>query len=60
MKMMMKIFKKFVNDDKIFEERFLGFNVTPDFKDDTLNVKSEIIDEEVERVKGCSRPFSKY
>ena len=45
-KIIMSLFKKFVNDDKIFEERFLGSL----FKDDTLNVKSEIIDEEVEQV----------
>ena len=45
-KVIMSLFKKFVNDDNIFEERFLGSL----FKDDTLNVKSEIIDEEVEQV----------
>lgn len=45
-KVIMSLFKKYVNDDNIFEEKFLGSL----FKDDTLNVKSEIIDEEVERV----------
>ena len=45
-KVIMSLFSKYVNDDDIFKEKFLGSL----FKDDKLNVKSEIIDEK--EIKG--------
>ena len=40
-KVIMSLFKKYVNDDPIYEEKYLGSL----FKEDTLKIKSEIVEE---------------
>ena len=40
-KVIMSLFKKYVNNDKIYEEKYLGSL----FTEDTLKIKSEIIEE---------------